>query len=253
MGGFKMTYCKVKLFTLIELLVVIAIIGILASILMPSLSKARHVATQTVCISNQNQLSTAAMMYVDDSDGLLMPYKSTTSTPYTQGDPHNNYYLRFTSSSSPAANHGILYKEGYLDSPEVFYCPGLAMVPDKGWISRVSYYVDQHGHYPTQEEFQVSSGIHKVRGSYYFNPYGQTKTFKRITDYSSSYIMFMDLIRGDSLPHGGIGQQWVVAMNDGSVKVAKSKQTYSAIQAGDVSGNWSDFNNAIDKLTEAVR
>lgn len=240
-------------FTLIELLVVIAIIGILASILMPSLSKARHVAIQTVCISNQNQLSKAAVMYIDDNDGLLMPYKATINTPYTQGHPHNNYYLRFTSSNSPAANHGILYKDSYLDSPEVFYCPGLAMVPNKGWISKVSYYVSQHGHYPTQEEFQLSTGIHKVRGSYYFNPYGQVKTFKRITDYDTSYIMFMDLIRGDSLPHGGIGKQWVVTMNDGSVNVAKSNAVYTTIQSGDVSGNWSDFGNALDKLTEVAR
>ncbi|MCM8542699.1 MAG: type II secretion system GspH family protein [Lentisphaeraceae bacterium] len=242
-----------KKFTLIELLVVIAIIGILASILMPSLSKARHVAIQTVCISNQNQLSTGAMMYVDDSDGLLMPYKATTNSPYTQGHPHNNYYLRFTSSNSPAANHGLLYKEGYIESPEVFYCPGLAMVPNKGWISSMSYYVAQHGHYPTREEFQVSSGVEKVRGSYYFNPYGQTKTYTRITEYDPSLIMFMDLIRGDSLPHGGIGQQWVVAMGDGSVKVAKSKAAYSAIQSGDVSGNWSDYNSALQLLTEAAR
>lgn len=240
-------------FTLVELLVVIAIIGILASILMPSLSKARHVAIQTVCISNQNQLSKAAVMYIDDNDGLLMPYKATTNSPYTQGHPHNNYYLRYTVGSSPAANHGILYKDSYLDSPEIFYCPGLAMVPQKDWLSKMSYYEKQHGHYPTQNEFQVSTGIEKVRGSYYFNPYGQEKTFKRITDFDSSYILFMDIIRGDSLPHGGIGRQWVVSMNDGSVNVAKSSEAYLTTQSGDVSGNWSDFNSAIDKLTEAAR
>ena len=52
-----------KKFTLIELLVVIAIIGILMSLLLPSLSKARAVTKEAVCKSNQKQVYLGYMMH----------------------------------------------------------------------------------------------------------------------------------------------------------------------------------------------
>jgi prepilin-type N-terminal cleavage/methylation domain-containing protein len=61
-----------KFFTLVELLVVIAIIGILTSILLPSLQTARSKAISALCISNTKQLVIAYTMYSDENKGTFL-------------------------------------------------------------------------------------------------------------------------------------------------------------------------------------
>ena len=60
-------------FTLIELLIVVAIIGILVTILMPSLDKAKEAARRAVCKSNLKQMGTASTIYAKNNKGLV-PY-----------------------------------------------------------------------------------------------------------------------------------------------------------------------------------
>lgn len=60
-------------FTLIELLVTIAIIGILASILLPALTRARESSRVASCSSNLKQIHTASLAYSGDNSDKI-PY-----------------------------------------------------------------------------------------------------------------------------------------------------------------------------------
>ncbi len=58
-------------FTLIELLVVLAIIGLLASLLLPAVSRATEAGRSTACLSNLRQIGLAVQMYVQDNRNRL--------------------------------------------------------------------------------------------------------------------------------------------------------------------------------------
>ena len=72
-----------KRFTLIELLVVVAIIGILTSLLLPALGKARSKARQTSCLNKLKQFSNAIIMYMHDNEDYT-PHTSQNLAPWTR-------------------------------------------------------------------------------------------------------------------------------------------------------------------------
>ena len=70
-------------FTLIELLTVIGIIGILASMLLPSLGRAKESARRIACVSQERQLGMALTMYSGENNGYFPPRIFTNRWPTT--------------------------------------------------------------------------------------------------------------------------------------------------------------------------
>lgn len=108
-----------KKFTLIELLVVLATLGILTTILLPSLRNARKAYLSAVCLSNLKQIGTVSFSYARDNGGEFFVSKTLINI---DGKKNNQWYNKF------------LYELDYLPREQTLLtCPSLPCTKSEEW------------------------------------------------------------------------------------------------------------------------
>ena len=117
---------KKRGFTLIELLVVIAIIALLLSILIPGLKLAKDIAKRTLCAARLRQVGVAMRSYAQS-------YENLPDAIDRNGKPESGHGYAVYRADKPEwiingkpipLRWAKLYEAGYMDTPEIFYCPG---------------------------------------------------------------------------------------------------------------------------------
>ena len=102
-------------FNVIELLVVVVIVAILATLLLPALTKAKEQGRSSICKNNMRQLTLAMVLYADDNNDYL---------PWP-GDVDRNWQPDWVFGGQP---------DTYPNNPDTWNMPGFGFHAESGSI-----------------------------------------------------------------------------------------------------------------------
>jgi prepilin-type N-terminal cleavage/methylation domain-containing protein len=202
-------------FTLVELLVVIAIIAVLISILLPSLARARAVATRVTCGNQMRQIAMAAINWAQEHKGELPPQNGNWDNTRVLW---MNIDLSDNPPSVPDDGIGRLVHEKYLSTAKILVCPALSEDLHPGSFQRGSYFLNPHP--GIMNNGALGPRFQKL------SDFRTAPTRSLVTDfiYDRSTIQHADWKKR-------INQQ-NFAYSDGSVKTADSKRTFERLGVG---------------------
>lgn len=109
-------------FTLVELLVVISVISVMAGILLPALSKARHQARKLLGANNQHQVVNAVSFFAADNDQKYPESVATIGAEWWNWQ--EPMMLTGYRARSPRMHRSMsAYLRGYIEDAGTMYCP----------------------------------------------------------------------------------------------------------------------------------
>ena len=215
-----------KKFTLIELIVIVAVIGILVSLLLPALSRSRHIAKFAVCKSNISQISKGLYLYSNSNSRRLPTSGNNRTTPK---------YHRYAWQKNFIP--GVLGKlvDGKMVSEKILFCPQANESAENSNFKE-STYLTEGG------VFQLSQNS-VVRSPYIYLPY-ESKLKGVFVDSleEKHFLIGSTFLSKKEIFHFEYGAMWNVGLVSGAVPTRRSKKAFSYLQSTYSGGEWSKAN-----------
>lgn len=145
-------------FTIVELLITIAIIGLLISIALPALYKARQSGKLSACRSNLSQLGLAMIVYADQHNELI-PRGPVCTGPFDFACADvatNQLWIGAENEHHPKQPNGLgALIENYTRSTDIYFCPADDSNNLEEELPRIGSDLDAYGSYTYRQLDQL--------------------------------------------------------------------------------------------------